>query len=64
MTTAGWTSEELERIGSADELHIAPVRGDGTLGRSSARSRRSPSAGRAERATTLRLVPRVDEEGA
>src|ERR671936_489936 len=33
MTAAGWMSEELERIGSADELHIAPVRGDGTLGR-------------------------------
>lgn len=33
MTQAGWTSEELERIGSAEELHIAPARGDGTLGR-------------------------------
>ncbi len=33
MTEAGWTSEELDRIGSAEELHIAPVRGDGTLGR-------------------------------
>jgi hypothetical protein len=26
-----WTSEELERIGSADELEIAPLRRDGTL---------------------------------
>jgi hypothetical protein len=25
------TSEELDRIGSADELQIAPVRRDGTL---------------------------------
>jgi hypothetical protein len=33
MTAAGWTPEELERIGSADELKIAAVRGDGTLGR-------------------------------
>ena len=33
MTATGWTSEELERIGFADELEIAPMRGDGTLGR-------------------------------
>lgn len=33
MTAAGWTSAELERIASADELRIAPVRGDGTPGR-------------------------------
>ena len=33
MTEAGWTSEELDRIGSAEELRIAPVRGDGRLGR-------------------------------
>ena len=26
-----WTSEELDKIGSADELDIAPRRGDGTL---------------------------------
>jgi hypothetical protein len=26
-----WTSDELDRIGSADELQIAPLRGDGTL---------------------------------
>ena len=30
MTATSWTSEELERIASADELHIAPVRADGT----------------------------------
>ena len=29
MTT--WTSDELIRIGAADELEIAPLRGDGTL---------------------------------
>jgi len=29
MTT--WTSEELDTIGRADELQIAPLRGDGTL---------------------------------
>ncbi len=29
MTT--WTSEELDTIGSADELEIAPRRGNGTL---------------------------------
>lgn len=27
---ASWTSEELARIGSAEELEIAPVRDDGT----------------------------------
>jgi hypothetical protein len=33
-TPAGtWTDEELERIGSADELEIASRRGDGTLRR-------------------------------
>jgi hypothetical protein len=29
MTT--WTSDELDRIGTADELQIAPLRRDGTL---------------------------------
>jgi hypothetical protein len=29
MTT--WTSDELDRIGTADELEIAPLRRDGTL---------------------------------
>ena len=29
MTT--WTKDELDKIGSADELQIAPVRQDGTL---------------------------------
>jgi len=29
MTT--WTRAELDTIGSADELQLAPVRGDGTL---------------------------------
>lgn len=28
---AAWTSDELDRIGSADELHIAGLRPDGTL---------------------------------
>jgi hypothetical protein len=32
MTTA-WSPEELERIGSAEELQIAAKRADGTLGR-------------------------------
>jgi hypothetical protein len=26
-----WTSDELSTIGAAEELQIAPVRGDGTL---------------------------------
>jgi hypothetical protein len=26
-----WTSEELNKIGTAEELEIAPLRGDGTL---------------------------------
>ena len=26
-----WTGDELDRIGTADELHIAPLRPDGTL---------------------------------
>jgi hypothetical protein len=25
-----WTTEELDKVGSADELEIAPLRGDGT----------------------------------
>jgi hypothetical protein len=29
----GWTSDELARIGAADELEIAPVGADGTLRR-------------------------------
>jgi hypothetical protein len=29
----GWTSDELTRIGTADELEIASARHDGTLGR-------------------------------
>jgi hypothetical protein len=28
-----WATAELDRIGDADELHIAPRRNDGTLGR-------------------------------
>jgi hypothetical protein len=28
---SGWTSDELEKIGTAEELRIAPVRRDGTL---------------------------------
>ncbi len=28
---AGWTSDELDRIGTADELQIASLRRDGTL---------------------------------
>jgi hypothetical protein len=31
MTDQRWTSDDLERIGDADELHIAPRRTDGTL---------------------------------
>jgi hypothetical protein len=33
VTAAGWTSEELGRIASADEVEIAPVRSPGKLGR-------------------------------
>jgi hypothetical protein len=29
----GWTSQELNRVGTAEELEIAFLRGDGTLGR-------------------------------
>jgi hypothetical protein len=29
--TTAWTSDELSKIGAADELQIAPVRQDGTL---------------------------------
>jgi hypothetical protein len=28
-----WTADELDRIGAADELQLASVRGDGTLGK-------------------------------
>ena len=28
---AAWTDDELDKIGSAEELEIAPARGDGTL---------------------------------
>jgi hypothetical protein len=28
---SGWTSDELERIGGADELQLGSARGDGTL---------------------------------
>ena len=31
MTEQRWTTEDLNRIGDADELHIAPRRNDGTL---------------------------------
>jgi hypothetical protein len=31
MTMSRWTSDELDRIGSAEELRIAPLRPDGTL---------------------------------
>src|SRR5439155_9143504 len=31
MTMATWTSDELNKIGAADELRIAPRRSDGTL---------------------------------
>ena len=33
MTEPRWTAGELDRIGEADELRIAPRRKDGTLGR-------------------------------
>jgi hypothetical protein len=29
MTATSWTSDELDRIGAADELHIAPLGADG-----------------------------------
>ncbi|MFZ1768463.1 MAG: DUF2255 family protein, partial [Caldilinea sp.] len=28
---SGWTSDELNRVGNAEELQIAPLRRDGTL---------------------------------
>ena len=31
MTEQSWTTDELDRIGDAEELHIAPRRKDGTL---------------------------------
>ena len=31
--TVAWSPDELERIGRAEELHIAANRADGTLGR-------------------------------
>jgi hypothetical protein len=31
MTTSAWTSDELTKIGTAEELEIASLRGDGTL---------------------------------
>lgn len=34
MTTSAWTSEELAKIGTAEELELASLRGDGTLRRS------------------------------
>jgi hypothetical protein len=33
IMTVAWSQDELERIGRADELHIAARRADGTLGR-------------------------------
>jgi hypothetical protein len=33
MSELSWTTDELDRIGDADELHIAPRRKDGTLPR-------------------------------
>jgi hypothetical protein len=33
MTTTSWTAEELDRIGGAEELEIAPRRRDGLLHR-------------------------------
>jgi hypothetical protein len=33
MTEQGWTTDELDRIGDADELRIAPRHKDGTLRR-------------------------------
>ena len=29
MTATSWTSDELDRVGAADELHIAPLGADG-----------------------------------
>ena len=31
MTASAWTSDELNKIGRAEELHIASLRSDGTL---------------------------------
>jgi hypothetical protein len=33
MTAAAWSTEELDRIGNAQELHIAPQQRDGSLRR-------------------------------
>jgi hypothetical protein len=53
-----WTSDELDAVGTAEELNLASVRRDGTL-----RSRRYPTivpsiVAPQARAATLRLVPR------
>ncbi len=49
-----WTSDELARIGAADELELATLRRDATL-------RISLMTTPEVRATTLRLVPRPPE---
>jgi hypothetical protein len=33
VTAAGWTEDELARIGAADELEVAPARADGSTRR-------------------------------
>ena len=56
MTGAAWTPEELERIGQAEELEMAPLRADGT-----ARRPVPIWVGAQARATTPKLVPRDGE---
>jgi hypothetical protein len=42
MSELSWTTDELDRIGDADELHIAPRRKDGTLPRAVRMGSRPP----------------------
>lgn len=74
MSTSGWTSDELERIGATEELEITPLAADGTARRTVpiwvvragdelyVRSWRGTSGGwfRA-RTTTLKVIPRENE---
>jgi len=53
-----WTTEELDKVGSADELEIAPLRRDGTL-RAYLPSNLDPMLRPEAVETTLRLVPAI-----
>jgi len=60
VTEPAWTTDELDRIGAAEELEIAARRRDGTL-RPTVPIwvvRVEPMIAPPARATTLKLVPR------